>query len=72
MKMTSLTPAIKTHLLRVFAQFQEGRLTQGEEIQLMQDLYDSGLYIQMTPDVKVLIRNLLAKGKIQRKPGDLN
>lgn len=71
MKMTTVTPAIKAHLLRVFAQFEEGRLTEGEQIQLMQDLYDSGMFIQMSIEVRVMIRNLIKAKKIKGKGGDL-
>jgi hypothetical protein len=65
--MKTLTPAIKTYLLRVYAQFEEGKLTPAEETSLFQDIYDSGLFLEMNPAVKILIQNLIKQNRIQKR-----
>ncbi len=61
MRISQTSPAIKHYLIRVYEQFKAGKLTPNEETLLMQDLYDSNFYLDMGPEVKILIDNLLRK-----------
>lgn len=67
MKMKTLTPAIEQYLKRMYCLYEEGKLTYREQVQLFQDLLDSGMVFQMGPEVmhftKRLLRAKLIEGR---------
>lgn len=67
MRMTELNPNIKNYLMRVFEQYQQGKLTRQEELSFLQDVLDSGLHVQMEADIRLKIRRLIEVNLLQEK-----
>ena len=65
MRMNKLNPDIETHLMRVYGQYTEKKLTYVEEVQLFQDLVDSGLYLQLGGEVIEQARYLIRREVIK-------
>ena len=67
MRIQTLTPAVRNYLIKVFAQYEEGKLSYPEQVQLFQDLWDSGMVFEMGPDVLMFAQRLLRVNLIQNK-----
>lgn len=65
MRMQKISPEIETYLMRVYGQYLQKKLTYNEEVQLFQDLVDSGLYLQMDEEVISFARRLIEVGLIE-------
>lgn len=67
MRMNTLTPEIKQHLIKIYGQYEEGKLTFPEEVQLFQDLWDTGLVFDMGPEVLMFAQRLLNVNLIKER-----
>lgn len=65
MRMQKISPEIKNYLMRVYGQYLDKKLTYNEEVQLFQDLVDSGLYLQMGDEVISFAKRLIEVGLIE-------
>lgn len=65
MRMQKISPEIQNYLMRVYGQYLQKKLTYNEEVQLFQDLVDSGLYLQMDEEVISFAKRLIATGLIE-------
>jgi hypothetical protein len=59
MRMKKLTPQIRQYLIKVYGQYEEGKLSYPEQVQLFQDLWDTGLVFDMGPEVLMFAQRLL-------------
>lgn len=65
MRMSKLNTEIESHLMRVYEQYTAKKLTYLEEVQLFQDLVDSGLYLQLGGEVIEQARNYIRREVIK-------
>ena len=70
MRIKKLTPAIRQYLIKVYAQYEEGKLSYNEQIGLFQDLWDSGMVFEMGPEVLMFAQRLLRVNLIQEKSSE--
>lgn len=72
MRINKLTPEIQKYLLNMYGQYEAGKLSYPEQVQLFQDLLDSGLVFQMGPEVLMFTQRLLNVNLIKGKTSDAN
>lgn len=65
MRFKKLDSAAEKYLLRVYGQYLQKKLTFNEEVQLFQDLVDTGLYLQMGEETISFVRRLVSVNLIK-------
>lgn len=62
----------KAYMLKMISLREQNKLSTNEELQLFQDLYDSGLIFNLRPDYLNFCLRLIQVGLIGKKSSSLN
>lgn len=65
-KMT-LNDQSKRYMKRMLGLFLEGKLAPGEVVQLFQDIYDSGYYLNLNTENRMMVLDLVKRGILEER-----